>query len=88
MQHLDLVANEEIRNDSTAQEPAGGRPYHIDDISRDEPFIEQVTMFPNAGHDDMADAMSQASAWLLQHRRRGWMVTDAFTGRVIDDFTY
>ena len=31
-----------------------------------EPFIEQITMFPNAGHDDMADAMSQASAWLLQ----------------------
>jgi len=53
-----------------------------------EPFIEQITMFPNAAHDDMADAMSQASAWLLQHRRRGWMVTDAFTGRVIDDFTY
>jgi len=45
-------------------------------------------MFPNAGHDDMADAMSQASAWLLQHRRSGWWVTDAFTGRVIDDFTY
>jgi len=36
------LPNEEIRNDSTAQEPAGGRPYHIDDISRDEPFIEQV----------------------------------------------
>src|SRR3989442_633790 len=53
-----------------------------------EPFIEQITMFPNAAHDDMADAMSQASAWLLQHRRRGWMVTDAFTGRMIDDFTY
>ena len=31
-----------------------------------EPFIEQITMFPNAAHDDMADAMSQASAWLLQ----------------------
>ena len=53
-----------------------------------EPFIEQITLFPNAAHDDMADAMSQASAWLLQHRRGGWWVTDAFTGRVIDDFTY
>ena len=52
-----------------------------------EPFIEQIIMFPNAGHDDMADAMSHASAWLLQHRRGGWWVTDAFTGRVIDDFT-
>src|SRR5436309_2464048 len=37
-----------------------------------ERFIEQIIMFPNAGHDDMADAMSQASAWLLQHRRGGW----------------
>ena len=53
-----------------------------------EPFIEQIIMFPNAGHDDMADAMSQASAWLLQHRRGGWWVTDAVTGRMIDDFTY
>jgi len=31
-----------------------------------EPFIEQITMFPSAKHDDMADAMSQAAAWLLQ----------------------
>lgn len=29
-----------------------------------EPFIAQVTMFPNARNDDMADAMSQASIWL------------------------
>jgi predicted phage terminase large subunit-like protein len=31
-----------------------------------EPFIEQITMFPAARHDDMADAMSQAAAWLLR----------------------
>ena len=31
-----------------------------------EPFIEQVTMFPNARHDDQADMMTQASAWLLR----------------------
>jgi len=31
-----------------------------------EPFVEQITMFPNAAHDDQADMMSQASAWLLQ----------------------
>jgi predicted phage terminase large subunit-like protein len=31
-----------------------------------EPFIEQITAFPNAAHDDMCDAMSQAAAWLLQ----------------------
>jgi predicted phage terminase large subunit-like protein len=30
-----------------------------------EPFVEQLIMFPNAAHDDMADMMSQASAWLL-----------------------
>ncbi len=31
-----------------------------------EPFIEQITTFPNAAHDDMADMMMKASAWLLQ----------------------
>ena len=31
-----------------------------------EPLVEQLTMFPNARNDDMADMMSQASAWLLQ----------------------
>src|SRR5229473_5974869 len=31
-----------------------------------EPFVEQITVFPNSAHDDMADMMSQASAWLLQ----------------------
>jgi predicted phage terminase large subunit-like protein len=31
-----------------------------------EPFIEQITTFPNAKNDDMADMMSQASAWLIQ----------------------
>ena len=29
-----------------------------------EPFLQQITMFPNAAHDDMADMMSQASIWL------------------------
>ena len=31
-----------------------------------EPFIQQITMFPSAAHDDMADMMTQAAAWLLQ----------------------
>ena len=53
-----------------------------------EPFVEQITMFPGAVHDDMADAMSQASAWLPQHRDSGWRMTDAFSGRVIYDCTY
>ena len=29
-----------------------------------EPFLQQITTFPKAGHDDMADMMSQASIWL------------------------
>jgi predicted phage terminase large subunit-like protein len=29
-----------------------------------EPLIQQLTSFPNAAHDDMADMMSQASIWL------------------------
>jgi predicted phage terminase large subunit-like protein len=31
-----------------------------------EPLVEQLIMFPNARNDDMADMMSQASAWLLK----------------------
>jgi predicted phage terminase large subunit-like protein len=41
--------------------------WHVDrNAAWTEPFVEQITMFPNAKHDDMADAMSQAAAWLLQ----------------------
>jgi predicted phage terminase large subunit-like protein len=29
-----------------------------------EPLIQQLTAFPNAAHDDMADMISQASIWL------------------------
>jgi len=31
-----------------------------------EPLVEQLITFPNAAHDDMADMMTQAAAWLLQ----------------------
>lgn len=31
-----------------------------------EPFIEQITTFPNGRHDDQADMMTQAAAWLLR----------------------
>jgi predicted phage terminase large subunit-like protein len=41
-----------------------------------EPFIEQITMFPNAGHDDMADAMSQCACWLMQVRIPRFTVTE------------
>ncbi len=52
-----------------------------------ELFVQQITMFPNAAQDDMADMMSQASAWRLQRPIGGWRMTDAFTGRVIYDCT-
>jgi hypothetical protein len=35
----------------------------------------------------MADMMSQASAWLLQRPQWGVRMTDAFSGRVIYDYT-
>jgi phage terminase large subunit-like protein len=46
-----------------------------------EPFIRQITMFPSAAHDDMADMMSQASAWLLQREIDTVQIYNAFTGR-------
>ena len=39
-------------------------------------------VFP-AGHDDMADAMTQAAAWLLQASQHYGAIYDAFTGREI-----
>jgi predicted phage terminase large subunit-like protein len=35
-----------------------------------EPFVQQITWFPGAAHDDMADMMSQASIY-LQHSQHG-----------------
>jgi predicted phage terminase large subunit-like protein len=49
-----------------------------------EPFIQQITMFPSAAHDDMADMMSQASAWLLQRDVNTVAIYNAFTGRPFD----
>jgi predicted phage terminase large subunit-like protein len=49
-----------------------------------EPFVQQITMFPNAAHDDMCDMMSQASAWLLQANTITVSITNAFTGLPID----
>jgi len=48
------------------------------------PFVEQLTMFPNAAHDDMCDMMSQTSAWLLQADTITVSNTNAFTGLPID----
>src|SRR5215470_9387161 len=46
------------------------------------PFVEQITTFP-AGHDDMVDAMTQASAWLLQALQHHGAIYNAFTGAEI-----
>ncbi len=45
-----------------------------------EPFIEQITMFPNARNDDMCDSMSQAACWLLQRKVPTVRIYNAFTG--------
>jgi predicted phage terminase large subunit-like protein len=50
-----------------------------------EPFIEQITMFPNARNDDMCDSMSQAACWLLRRPARTVRVTHAFTGELLYD---
>jgi predicted phage terminase large subunit-like protein len=49
-----------------------------------EPLVEQLTMFPNAAHDDMCDMMSQAAAWLLQASIPTVQIYNAFTGRPFD----
>ena len=49
-----------------------------------EPFVEQITMFPAGRHDDQADIMSQASAWLLQANTITVSIVNAFTGRPFD----
>ena len=48
-----------------------------------EPFIEQITMFPNARNDDMADMMSQASARLALASFPTVTISNAFTGEVL-----
>jgi predicted phage terminase large subunit-like protein len=48
-----------------------------------EPLVEQLTMFPNAAHDDMADMMTQAAAWLLQANVPTLTISNAFTGEVL-----
>jgi phage terminase large subunit-like protein len=41
-------------------------------------------MFPNARNDDMADMMTQASAWLLTANIHTTQIYNAFTGRPFD----
>lgn len=47
------------------------------------PFIDQITNFPAAAHDDMVDSMTQAAAWLLQVPQQHTVrISHAFTGEV------
>jgi len=48
-----------------------------------EPFVEQITTFPNAAHDDMADAMSQAASWLVKTSGPSVTISHAFTGEIL-----
>jgi predicted phage terminase large subunit-like protein len=43
-----------------------------------EPFIDQIVGFPASRNDDMADAMSQAAAWLLEAS----IITATFTNAI------
>lgn len=51
-----------------------------------EPFIEQITTFPNGKYDDMCDSMSQAACWLLQRKVPTVMIYNAFTGRPFPEY--
>jgi predicted phage terminase large subunit-like protein len=37
-----------------------------------EPFVQQITMFPTAAHDDMVDMMSQAGIYLSANSLGAW----------------
>ncbi|MGC1416884.1 MAG: phage terminase large subunit [Candidatus Acidiferrum sp.] len=52
-----------------------------------EPFVQQITMFPNARHDDEADMMSQASIWLQSHSHV-YGLLDYFAGIVKGVFAF
>ncbi len=51
-----------------------------------EPFIEQITMFPNAANGDMCDMMSQAAAWLVRSRMFTFTISNAFTGEILEQY--
>ena len=51
-----------------------------------EAFVEQITMFPNAAHDDMCDAMSQAAVWLLKTRSPRVTISSMITGTILEEY--
>jgi predicted phage terminase large subunit-like protein len=61
-----------------------GGDWHVErNAAWTEPFIEQITMFPSARNDDMADMMSQAAAWLALASMPTVTISNAFTGEVL-----
>ena len=61
----------------------GGDWYVDRNAAWTEPFIEQITLFPNSRNDDMADMMSQAAAWLALASMPSLTISNAFTGEVL-----
>jgi predicted phage terminase large subunit-like protein len=61
--------------------------WHVDrNAAWTEPFVDQITMFPTAAHDDMADAMSQCACWLVHVRIPRVTISNAFTGTIIAQY--
>ena len=63
---IDPQGGKTARMYAAAAEWQAGDWYVARNAAWTEPFVEQITMFPAARHDDMCDMMSQASAWLLR----------------------
>lgn len=64
-----------------------GSDWYVDrNAAWTEPFIEQITMFPNAAHDDMADMMSQAAAWIAVASMPSVTISHAFTGEILAQY--
>ena len=71
------------RMQAVASEWQAGDWYVDRNAAWTEPFVEQITMFPNAAHDDMADAMSQSASWLVKTSGPSFKMSHAFTGETI-----
>ena len=66
---IDPQGGKTARMYAAAAEWQAGDWYVSRNAAWTEPFIDQITMFPAARHDDMVDAMTQAAAWLLRTPR-------------------
>jgi phage terminase large subunit-like protein len=48
--------------------------------------FEQLPAVPNAAHDDMCDAMSQAAVWLLKTRGPRVTISNMITGTILEQY--